>query len=87
MNYSKLEVQEGQEAQAVWTTFVLLDESDEKERFRAELLEYCRYDSLAMVEIHKALEKFTRRWLKFVVREGDIEILRQDQSKTSSSKK
>ncbi len=57
MGYSSLDVQEGSQAQLVWCQ--MISEKDEKKKGKLiqHLLEYCRLDTLAMVEIHKILKK------------------------------
>ena len=57
MDYSKLDVQEGGQAQLVWGRMINEKNPNEKEKLIAHLLEYCRLDTLAMVEIHKVLLK------------------------------
>ena len=55
LGYDELDVQDGREAQAVWC--LMLDSKSEKERetMIRDLKAYCTLDTLAMVEIHKAL--------------------------------
>ena len=55
LSYDELDVQDGREAQAVWC--LMLDSKSEKERetMIRDLKAYCTLDTLAMVEIHKAL--------------------------------
>ena len=55
LRYDDLDVQDGREAQAVWS--LMLDSKSEKERetMIRDLKAYCTLDTLAMVEIHKAL--------------------------------
>ena len=55
LRYDDLDVQDGREAQAVWC--LMLDSKSEKERetMIRDLKAYCTLDTLAMVEIHKAL--------------------------------
>ena len=55
MGYSNLDVQEGSQAQIVWDQMINQGDDKEKEKFIKKLLEYCRLDTLAMVEIHLAL--------------------------------
>ena len=57
MGYSSLDVQEGNQAQLVWDQ--MINEADDKKKdvLIQNLLEYCRLDTLAMVEIHKKLLK------------------------------
>ena len=55
LGYDELDVQDGREAQAVWC--LMLDSKSEKERetMIRDLKAYCTLDTLAMVDIHKAL--------------------------------
>ena len=55
LSYEDLEVQGGTDAQAVWDEMINTDDEKQKERMIKELKEYCRMDTLAMVEIHKKL--------------------------------
>ena len=55
LSYEDLEVQGGTDAQAVWDEIINTDDEEQKERMKKELKEYCRMDTLAMVEIHKKL--------------------------------
>ena len=55
LSYEDLEVQGGTDAQAVWDEMINTDDEEQKERMKKELKEYCRMDTLAMVEIHKKL--------------------------------
>ena len=55
LSYEDLEVQGGTDAQAVWDEMINTDDEKEKERMTKELKEYCRMDTLAMVEIHQKL--------------------------------
>ncbi len=57
MDYSNLEVQEGSQAQVVWKQMIDLPESGKKDTLIQQLREYCRLDTLAMVEIQKMLMK------------------------------
>ena len=58
LSYDELDVQDGREAQAVWS--LMLDSRSEREReaMIRELKAYCTLDTLAMVEIHKALLRY-----------------------------
>ncbi len=56
LSYEELEVQGGTEAQAVWDEMINTGDEEEKERMIKELKEYCRMDTLDMVEIHKRLD-------------------------------
>ena len=57
LGYSNLDVQEGSQAQVVWKQMINLPDGDKKSTLIQQLLEYCRLDTLAMVEIHKMLMK------------------------------
>ena len=57
MGYSSLDVQEGSQAQLVWDRLISEKDEKEKEKLIKHLLEYCRLDTLAMVEIHRMLMK------------------------------
>lgn len=58
LSYKGLGIQEGGSAQRFWME-AILDEShlDQKEQILADLIEYCKLDTLAMVEIFKVLTK------------------------------
>ena len=60
MGYSSLNVQEGSQAQLVWDQ--MISEKDEKKKGELiqHLLEYCRLDTQAMVEIHQVLMRQTK---------------------------
>jgi hypothetical protein len=50
-------IQEGQAAQRLWMEAVLQGKrEDEKEKILNDLNEYCKLDTLAMVEIYKQLQ-------------------------------
>jgi hypothetical protein len=55
LHYDDLDVQDGREAQAVWNLMLNSTSEKEKDDMIRELKAYCRLDTLAMVEIHKAL--------------------------------
>ena len=57
MGYSSLDVQEGSQAQLVWEQMISEKDEKKKEKLIQHLLEYCRLDTLAMVEIHQILRK------------------------------
>jgi hypothetical protein len=57
MGYSSLDVQEGSQAQLVWDRMISEKDEKKKEKLIQHLLEYCRLDTLAMVEIHQILRK------------------------------
>lgn len=56
LSYKDLGIQEGGSAQRLWMEAVLDDKrADQKEQILADLIEYCKLDTLAMVEIFKKL--------------------------------
>ena len=57
LDYKNLEVQEGKQAQIVWDKMTQLPVGKGKAKLKSQLLEYCRMDTLAMVEIHNKLNK------------------------------
>ena len=57
MDYSHLDVSDGNKAQVAWADMITLSNSEQKETLITQLLEYCKLDTLAMVEIHKELNK------------------------------
>lgn len=60
LSYSDLDIHDGGTAQRLWME-VILDgkRSDKKEKILSNLLEYCKLDTMAMVEIYKHLVKMT----------------------------
>jgi hypothetical protein len=58
LSYKSLGIQEGGSAQRLWIEAVLDEKRvDQKEQILADLLEYCKLDTLAMVEIYRLLSK------------------------------
>lgn len=56
LSYKDLGIQEGGSAQRFWMEAVLDDKrADQKEQILADLIEYCKLDTLAMVEIYRKL--------------------------------
>jgi hypothetical protein len=55
MDYAGLDVQNGTQAQVVWETMIGAGDTAVQERLAAQLRAYCEQDTLAMVEIHRAL--------------------------------
>ncbi len=56
LSYKQLDIQEGASAQRLWTDAVLRDKSDiNKDKLFYDLIEYCKMDTLAMVEIWRVL--------------------------------
>jgi len=56
LDYGTLSVQKGDQAQSVWYQMVQLPPCDEKQDMIHGLSEYCKMDTLAMVEIHNVLK-------------------------------
>ena len=54
-HYSDLDVSDGNQAQVAWSKMIAMSDSLDKEILITQLLEYCKLDTLAMVEIHKKL--------------------------------
>ena len=57
LSYKKLGIQEGGSAQRLWQQVIEGEKVSEKQKIFADLLEYCKLDTLAMVEIYKVLEE------------------------------
>lgn len=58
LSYKTLEIQEGGSAQRLWMEAVLDQKrADQKDQILNDLLEYCKLDTLAMVEIYKLLNE------------------------------
>ena len=57
MNYDSLDVNNGSKAQVVWSNMIKEADKTKKSILIDQLLEYCKLDTLAMVEIHKFLMK------------------------------
>lgn len=56
-SYEKLDIQEGQTASRTWKQLVLENKfGDKKEEIMKQLLEYCKMDTLAMVQLFKLLQ-------------------------------
>jgi hypothetical protein len=55
LSYKGLDVQEGGTAMAEYARMISLPDGKEKQKIKKNLLEYCKLDTLAMVEIHKVL--------------------------------
>lgn len=56
LSYKELGIQEGGSAQRLWMEAILDEKrADQKEQILNDLLEYCKLDTLAMVEIYKVL--------------------------------
>lgn len=58
LSYKELSIQEGGSAQRLWMEAILDDKrSDQKDQILDDLIEYCKLDTLAMVEIYNCLRK------------------------------
>lgn len=58
LSYKELGIQEGGSAQRLWMEAILDDKrADQKDQILADLIEYCKLDTLAMVEIYNVLRK------------------------------
>ncbi len=58
LSYEKLEIKEGNAAQRLWMETVFDNKNiEKKEKIMKDLLDYCRIDTLAMVQLFKFLEK------------------------------
>ena len=55
LSYEDLDIQEGNDAQAAWDMMIKTTNEEEKSNMIKDLKAYCKMDTLAMVEIHKAL--------------------------------
>ena len=55
LSYKNLEVQEGGTAMVEYARMIGLPDGEEKESIKNSLLEYCKLDTRAMVEIHRVL--------------------------------
>jgi hypothetical protein len=59
LKYSDLEIQDGSQAQVGWRKMILITDEKEKQKLYKQLLEYCRLDTIAMVEIQNVLNKLS----------------------------
>jgi len=57
LSYEALAVQNGSQAQIMWEEMIGCQDTAVKNQLVEQLLEYCRLDTLAMVEIHQALNQ------------------------------
>jgi hypothetical protein len=57
LSYKELGVQDGGTALRTWCEAFLEEKHDDKEKVAADLIEYCKLDTLAMVKILEALKK------------------------------
>lgn len=58
LSYKELVISQGDEASAIWSEMVYMEEGEEKQNIIHALKEYCKLDTLAMVEIHRVLQEF-----------------------------
>jgi hypothetical protein len=56
LGYDALAVQNGVQAQVIWEEMIQTADPTTKKQLAADLLEYCKLDTLAMVEIHHVLQ-------------------------------
>jgi len=57
LSYKELNIQEGASAQRLWMQTILEGKnSDSKDKIMADLIEYCKLDTLAMVQLYKVLQ-------------------------------
>ncbi len=58
LSYKELGIQEGGSAQRLWMEAILDGtRDDQKDQILNDLIEYCKLDTLAMVEIHRKLRE------------------------------
>lgn len=58
LSYKELGIQEGGSAQRLWMEAILDEKrADQKEQILSDLIEYCKLDTLAMVEIFRCLKE------------------------------
>ena len=58
LSYEKLEIKEGNTAQRLWMETIFDGKNlDKKDKIMKDLLEYCRVDTLAMVQLFQVLQK------------------------------
>lgn len=55
LSYEDLDIQEGDDAQAVWNTMIRTTNEEARNNMINNLKEYCEMDTLAMFKIHRAL--------------------------------
>ena len=55
LSYENLDIQEGNEAQAVWNMMIQSTNEEARNNMINNLRAYCEMDTLATVKIHKAL--------------------------------
>ena len=57
LSYEDLDIQEGNDAQAVWDEMINTPTGEARDNMINDLRAYCEMDTLATVEIHKALHR------------------------------
>ena len=57
LSYKNLDIQEGEDAPAVWNLMLSASNETEKQEWHRRLKAYCKLDTLAMVEIHRVLQE------------------------------
>jgi hypothetical protein len=57
LSYAGLAVRKGDQAQAHWRAMIVASDPEERTRRSQELRAYCGLDTLAMVELHRVLER------------------------------
>lgn len=55
LSYKVLEISDGGTASAAWSEMIEMEEGEQKQGVAKALIEYCKLDTLAMVEIYKVL--------------------------------
>ncbi|MGB5596067.1 MAG: DUF2779 domain-containing protein [Crocosphaera sp.] len=55
LSYDSLEVQKGDDAQAIWNEMIMTSDENSKAQMIENLKSYCKLDTLAMVKIHQRL--------------------------------
>ena len=59
LKYSDLDIQDGSQAQVGWRKMISAADDKEKQKLYNQLLEYCKLDTLAMVEIQNFLKNLS----------------------------
>ena len=59
LSYKDLDVQDGTQAMERWLTMIEEKDEKKKEEIRQALLEYCKLDTLAMVELYKFIKELS----------------------------
>ena len=58
MSYENMVISDGRGASEVYATLHLLEDTEKRQSIRQDLQDYCKLDTLAMVELLKAMSKF-----------------------------